>query len=50
MALFDRPAGPWIRPVKDYLLGLVLGGELSQDDKEQAAELARQYLAEHSEQ
>lgn len=46
MALFGRPPGPWIRPVKDYLLGLVLEGELGQDDKERAAELARAFLEE----
>jgi poly(A) polymerase len=49
MALFSRPPGPWIRPVKDYLLGLVLEGTLGQDDKEQAIELAKQFMAEHPE-
>ena len=47
MELFGRPPGPWIRPVKDYLLGLVIDGELGQDDKERAKELAREYAREH---
>ncbi len=49
MALFSRPPGPWIRPVKDYLLGLVLEGTLGQDEKERAIELAKQFMAEHPE-
>ncbi len=47
MALFKRPPGPWIRPVKDYLLSLVIEGELGQDDKARAAELAREYVQKH---
>jgi len=43
MALFDRPPGAWIRPIKDYLLNLVLEGQLSQDDKETATKLAREF-------
>src|SRR5690242_677071 len=39
MALFERGPGPWLRPVKDYLLGLVIDGELAPDDKARAAEL-----------
>ncbi|HZR00612.1 MAG TPA: HD domain-containing protein [Chloroflexota bacterium] len=45
MAMFGRPPGPWIREVKDYLLGLVLDGELRTDDKERGAELARAFMA-----
>ena len=45
MAMFDRPPGPWIKPVKEYLLDLVLDGELAMDDRERAAELAREFLA-----
>jgi poly(A) polymerase len=45
MAMFARPPGPWIREVKDYLLNLVLDGALSQEDKEQAAALARAFVA-----
>ncbi|MFL5702247.1 MAG: CCA tRNA nucleotidyltransferase, partial [Ktedonobacteraceae bacterium] len=29
MALFDRPPGPWLRPIKDHLLSLVIDGVLS---------------------
>ncbi|MHB9092594.1 MAG: HD domain-containing protein [Chloroflexota bacterium] len=47
MTLFGRPPGPWIKPVKDYLLGLVIEGDLAQNEKERAAELARQFMAEH---
>ncbi len=46
MTLFGKPPGPWIRPVKDYLLNLVIEGELGQDERERAAELAKQYAAE----
>lgn len=49
MAMFNRPPGHWIAPLKDYLLGLVLDGNLGQDDKDTAAGLARQYMAQHSE-
>jgi poly(A) polymerase len=45
MQMFDRPPGPWIKPVKEYLLDLVLDGELRMDEKERAAELAREFLA-----
>ncbi|MGI8424015.1 MAG: HDIG domain-containing metalloprotein [Chloroflexota bacterium] len=45
MKLFGRPPGPWIRPVKDHLLNLVLEGQLGQDDKESAIRLAREYSA-----
>ena len=44
MRLFGRPPGPWIKPVKEYLLDLVLDGELAQDDRERAAELARAFM------
>jgi poly(A) polymerase len=43
MALFGKGPGPWIKPIKDYLLGLVLDGELSPDDKDRAVELARAF-------
>ena len=46
MALAGRPAGPWIKPIKDRLLEAVLDGELGPDDKEKATELARAMLAE----
>src|SRR2546428_2782035 len=44
MALFDRSPGPWLRPIKDHLLGLVIDGVLSPDDKEEAARIARAFL------
>jgi poly(A) polymerase len=47
MAMFARPPGPWIRDVKEYLLNLVLDGALGQEDKEQATELARAFVAAH---
>lgn len=47
MALFGKGPGPWIRPIKDYLLDLVLEGDLGQDDRDRATELAKQYAAEH---
>jgi poly(A) polymerase len=48
MAIFGGKPGRWIGEVKDYLLGLVLDGELGQDDKERAEELARAYLGEQN--
>ncbi len=47
MAFFDRGPGPWLRPIKDYLLGLVIDGVLSSDDKEKAASLAEEYINQH---
>ena len=44
MELFGRPPGPWIRPLKDYLLNLVIEGQLGQDDKEAGIKLAREYV------
>ncbi len=46
MQLFGRPPGAWIRPIKDYLLDLVIDGQLAPDDKDTAAALARRKLAE----
>jgi len=43
MALFDRGPGPWLRPIKDHLLGLVIDGALSPNDKEQAARIAKAF-------
>jgi poly(A) polymerase len=45
MAMFDRPPGPWIKPLKDHLTNLVIEGELAVDDKERAAEIARELMA-----
>ncbi|MBI4322205.1 MAG: HD domain-containing protein [Chloroflexi bacterium] len=44
MAIFQRPPGPWIREVKDYLLEKVLDGELNQDDKLKATQMADEFL------
>ena len=44
MALFGRGPGPWLRPVKEHLLGLVIDGELSPSDKEEAIRIAREFL------
>jgi len=43
MALFGRGPGPWIRPVKEYLLNLVIDGKLDQEDKEAASRLAQAF-------
>ena len=42
MQRFNRPPGPWIKPIKDHLTDLVIEGELAMDDKERAAEIARE--------
>jgi poly(A) polymerase len=44
MALFGRPPGPWLRPVKDHLLSLVIDGALAPNDKERAASIAGEFL------
>jgi poly(A) polymerase len=41
MEMFGRGPGPWLRPVKDHLLSLVIDGVLAPDDKEEAAKIAR---------
>jgi poly(A) polymerase len=41
MVMFDRGPGPWLRPIKEHLLGLVIDGALAPDDKEAAAKIAR---------
>jgi poly(A) polymerase len=40
MTLFGRGPGRWIQEIKDYLLALVLDGELAQDDRARATKLA----------
>lgn len=42
MAMFGRPPGPWIRPIKEYLLDLVIDGALAPDDRSTAERLARE--------
>ena len=49
MELFDRPAGVWIKPIKQYLLDLVLDGELEPDDVERARVLAEEFVRRHTE-
>jgi poly(A) polymerase len=46
MEMFGRGPGPWIRPIKDRLLEMVLDGELAPDDKERAVEIARAMMQE----
>jgi poly(A) polymerase len=48
MVMFGRGPGPWLRPIKDYLLGLVIDGALAPDDKEEAARLARRFLEDNN--
>ena len=43
MTMFGRGPGPWIKPIKDYLLELVIDGELGQDDRETATKLAQEF-------
>jgi poly(A) polymerase len=40
MAMFGRGPGPWLRPIKEHLLSLVIDGILSPDDKHEAARIA----------
>src|SRR6266566_1063956 len=44
MEIFGRGPGPWLRPIKDHLLSLVIDGALAPDDKEEAVEIARAML------
>ena len=44
MAIFNRPPGPWIKVVKEYLLSKVLDGELAPDDKETARKMAEEFV------
>jgi len=46
MEMFGRGPGPWIRPIKDRLLAMVLDGELAPDDRERATEIARAMMEE----
>jgi poly(A) polymerase len=45
MALFGREPGPWLRPVKDRLLSLVIDGQLAPDDRATAESVARAFVA-----
>ena len=44
MEIFGHGPGPWLRPIKDHLLSLVIDGVLAPDDKEEAAKIARAML------
>ena len=44
MVIFGRGPGPWLRPIKDHLLSLVIDGALAPDDKEEAIKIAREML------
>src|SRR5579883_1797742 len=46
MALFGEGPGPWIRPIKDRLLELVIDGQLAEDDRATAERIARELYAE----
>ena len=46
MELFGRGPGPWLRPIKDHLLGLVIDGQLSPDDRDTAEVEARRLYEE----
>jgi poly(A) polymerase len=41
MKIFGLPPGPWIKPIKEQLLGLVIDGLLAPDDKTTAEVIAR---------
>jgi poly(A) polymerase len=49
MELFGRGPGPWLKPIKEHLLGLVIDGNLAPDDKAGAAKEARAFMEAHSE-
>ncbi len=44
MAMFQLGPGPWLRPIKEHLLSLVIDGILSSDDKAGAAKIAKEML------
>ena len=47
MRIFGRPAGRWIKPLKDHLQGEVIEGRLAKDDGDGARELAESFAREH---
>ncbi len=50
MEIFAREPGPWLRPLKDYLLGLVIDGQLAPDDRDEATRLATAFLEQQEQQ
>jgi poly(A) polymerase len=49
MELFDRGQGIWIKPIKQYLLDLVLDGDLEPSDIARARDLATAFVESHTE-
>jgi poly(A) polymerase len=45
MELFGRGPGPWLRPLKEYLLGLVIDGKLAPDDRVEGERLSAEFLS-----
>jgi poly(A) polymerase len=45
MRIFERPPGPWIKDVKNYLRELVIDGTLAPDDRNGALQHAQSFLA-----
>ena len=48
MELFGLPSGPWIKPIKRYLLDSMLNGRLKPDDVEHARMLAQEFVQRHA--
>ncbi len=44
VAMFDRPPGPWIKPIKERLAALVLDGRLAPGDREGATRVAQRMM------
>lgn len=44
MKIFHRPAGKWIKPIKDELLKQVIDGELQEKDTEKAIKIAKSMI------
>lgn len=44
MKMFGRGPGPWLRPIKEHLLSMVIDGQLSPDNKAEAAQIAREMM------
>ena len=44
MELFHRPAGKWIKPIKEELLRQVIEGDLAQDDRDNAIIIAKSLI------
>lgn len=45
MKLFNRPAGPWIKPIKEALLSQVIDGSLKPNDREKAEKIAKSLIS-----